>query len=96
MADKETNKRGLYKFEVDYGRMGVISGVFIADKKEVDLLIGKRIFLGDALGKHSDVDLEVEAEYITLITDDSNVITIISNKGRNKNIAGYNPLDYLG
>lgn len=86
---------GLYRFEVDFGRMGIVSGAFIEKKKEVSLLVGKNVFLGDALGKHSDVSITIENEHLTLITDDIDLLEFLKKENGSKNIAGYNPLDYL-
>ena len=45
----------LYKFHWDCGRMGNLDGVFIAEPKEIEALIGKEIHFGEVLGKHSDI-----------------------------------------
>lgn len=86
---------GLYKFEVDFGRMGIISGAFIAKKEEVKSLMGKTIYLDDALGKHSDIDITLERSYFKLICDDPFVVSYLQQTNGSKNIAGYNPLDYI-
>lgn len=55
----------LYHFYVDYGRMGEIEGLFIADEDEVKRSIGKQVYLGEVLGKHSEVYFDLEEEMFT-------------------------------
>lgn len=45
----------LYSFELDWGRMGSLEGLFIAEEKDVKDIIGKNVQFGEVLGKHSDV-----------------------------------------
>ena len=62
----------LYKFHVDYGRQGDLEGLFIAEEKDVKQIIGKNIYFGEVLGKHSDVSETMTEEMfgeINLPTD---------------------------
>lgn len=82
---------GVYKFVASYGRMGTLSGVFISDQPTIDSIIGKTISFGDALGKHSDVRIEIEPKMIRLLTDDSDFVSKFKEFGL---ATGTNPLVY--
>lgn len=65
----------VYKYEEYFGRMGSLDGVFVASDKDIaDLKRIKRIYLGEVLGKHSEVSATASDETIKLITDDQNVV----------------------
>lgn len=77
----------LWKFEWA-GGYSFIGGLFKATDEEVESLIGKRISLGEADGKYSDVYGTVERGEIQLVSDNPVVVEAIPN-------FGYNPLEYL-
>jgi hypothetical protein len=72
----------LYKFEADFGRMGELMGIFSATEEQVLRIMGKEIYFGECLGKHSDIEVTIKPGMITEITD-MNDIRI-----------GYNPVEY--
>jgi len=85
-------KRGVYRFERDFGRSGALSGIFIEDADEVAAAIGRKARFGEVLGKHSDVECELAEEDIVLLTDDPSFV----EKFREfKCWSGINPLRYL-
>ena len=84
--------RGIYRFHVDCGRSGELFGLFVADSAEVEKAIGRRIYFSDVLGKHSEIDGELEAEEVALISDEPDDVATFD---RLKLTTGYNPLDYL-
>lgn len=86
-------KLGLYKFYWDCGRNGDIEGLFAAYDKEIERLIGKEIYLGEVLGKHSEVSGVVESDDITLLSEDEKLLEVIID---NDISCGYCPTDYLG
>lgn len=86
------NKKGLYKFYWDCGRMGHLDGLFIATKEDIFRLIGSYIYFGEILGKHSEIDGTVEADDIILLTNSEEVIKVFED---NNISVGYNPLNYL-
>lgn len=45
----------LWKFELDWGRMGTLEGLFVSEPEPLMELIGKEIYFGECLGKHSEV-----------------------------------------
>lgn len=86
------NKLGLYRFYHDYGRSGTLEGLFLANADDVDVAIGDTAYLGEVLGKHSDVVVTLNGNNIIFITDDEEVVNMIENF---ELICGINPLDYI-
>lgn len=85
----------LYKFNWDCGRMGDVDGIFIADEKDVKKIIGKEIWFGEILGKHSDVGGIIEKDEITELTSDQKFINKCVEIFGSLSLSGYNPLDYI-
>ena len=83
----------LYSFELDYGRSGYLEGLFIAEEDEIKNLIGKEVYFGEVLGKHSEVYDDMTEEMFTVIDVPSEVVSILEEKV-GANISGYNPLEY--
>ena len=86
--------RTLYYFEADFGRMGTIDGIFVADDKKVKGAIGKTAYFGEILGKHSDIAKKLEEKDFLVATTDQNFISYFV-KIFGKHATGYNPLDYV-
>lgn len=84
--------KGLYKFYCDYGRMGDLEGIFVADSNEINNIIGKTVYFGEVLGKHSNIYGEIEEDDIDLLTNDQDFIV----KAQEYKLVptGYNPLSY--
>jgi hypothetical protein len=87
--------KGLYSFFWDCGRMGEVSGTFIADSEEVAKAIGKSVYFGEILGKHSEVFGTLDEGDIELKTDNQEFITMFESILGENWSTGYNPLDYL-
>jgi len=86
--------KNLYQFYWDCGRMGSVEGLFVADDKAVDKAYNKRVYLGEVLGKHSEISGVLKQDDITLVSDDQSKITwLVSLLG--ENISGFNPLEYM-
>lgn len=83
----------LFKFDVDFGRMGEIGGVFVATQEEVDNIVGKEVDFGEALGKHSEVCFEIEAEHITKMDVSAEAIEELRSV-LGDTWSGYNPIEY--
>lgn len=86
--------RNLYKMTLNFGRMGTLEGVFVADSAEVEALRDREVYFGEVLGKHSDCtwtfdDLD---ETVKVMTDDRPFIERFESLGL---ASGYNPLDYI-
>lgn len=84
----------LYQFSFNCGRMGDLSGLFIATQDEVDAAMGKEIYFGEVLGKHSEISGLLKPGNLKRIDVDQSVIETISEVLGNT-WSGYNPLDYL-
>jgi len=84
-------KESIFKFSKDFGRMGFLSGVFVAEQKDINDLIGKEVYFGEVLGKHSDIYCTLEQEDFQQLTDDKDFI----EKFKNFQLStGINPLHY--
>lgn len=85
--------KALFKMNFDYGRMGSLEGLFIAEKEYIDFLVEKEleVSFGEVLGKYSDVCGRVAPEEVTMVTTDENVLQVIEQY---KLENGYNPLGY--
>lgn len=82
----------LYKFYWDCGRMGEVDGLFVADSDDIEKALGKQVYFGEILGKHSEVYGDLEECDCKVITDDPQVIKIFEDY---KISSGFNPLNYL-
>lgn len=78
----------IWKFHWDCGRSGDVTGYFRATNQEVEDSLGMRVYFGEILGKHSEVDGVLEERDLTLVSNDPVVVNTY-------NTSGYNPLDYL-
>jgi len=83
----------LYRFQADFQRYGNLSGLFIADEITVQEAIGKELYFGEVLGKHSDIFLTLQEDNIEVVTDDQEFIAKAKTYGLAHN--GYNPLYHL-
>jgi len=81
-------KEKLYSFYWDCGRQGEVEGLFKATEEEINRAIGQQVYFGEILGKHSEVYGTLDEGDITLVSDDS---LIVSNSAE----SGYNPLNYV-
>lgn len=84
----------LWKFYWDCGREGYIEGLFVATKDEAGGLVGKQVYFGEVLGKHSEIYGEIESDEITQVPlDDESITKVAAVLG--DTWSGYNPLHYL-
>ena len=84
----------IYKLEWDFGRMGSLEGVFVADSDDIKKLLENEteIYFGEVLGKHSEVFGVIKSKHLTEVTDDEKFIDLFEKYGLE---SGYNPFDYL-
>ena len=82
----------LYKFYWDCGRMGHLSGIFVADDEAVKEVIGKEIYFGEVLGKHSEIFGYLDEKDLTVLTDDQVFIKKFLELDCE---CGRNPINYL-
>lgn len=82
--------KGIYKYYQDFGRMGYLSGVFVATADEIEDIIGKEIYFGEVLGKHSEVASTMKEEYFTLVTTNEEFVKMFEDYDLS---TGTNPFD---
>ena len=87
-----TGKEGVYRWRQSFGRAGSLTGVFVARSDEVESVIGRGVYWGEVLGKHSDVSGELEASDFALLTDDTDFIEKFRRFGLD---TGHNPIERL-
>lgn len=72
--------------------MGSVEGIFVADEAEIGYHKGKKAFLGEVLGKFSDVVDDDWESNLTVLTDDQEFIAkFLEFKAE----SGFNPLNYV-
>jgi hypothetical protein len=86
--------RYLWSFYWDCGRQGGVEGLFVATDDEVKAVIGKRVYFGEILGKHSDVYGTLEANDMAKMGLDSETVEKVTAL-LGETWSGYNPLQYL-
>jgi hypothetical protein len=76
-------------------RAGDIEAVFICHEYELEQLYGHVMHLGEVLGKHSEVTVEIGGpEDVEILCKDQGKIAIVEEIF-GTSIAGINPFDYL-
>ena len=85
--------KNLYLMSLDFGRMGELEGKFFATPEEIKALIGKDIYFGEVLGKHSEVECRIDKEDIKLITDNQEFLQMAEDLNIDIS-SGYDPLEY--
>lgn len=85
-----TPNKAAYKFYWNAGKMGSLEGLFTLTDEEYQSLVGTEVYFGEVLGKHSEVYGTIEANDLTELTRNQEIVKFIAN-----NPSGYNPLDYL-
>lgn len=84
--------KGIYRFYWDCGRSGELNGVFVADSVDVEKAIGREIYFGEVLGKHSEISGKIEANEIALVSDDPGDVQTFERLGLE---TGHNPITTL-
>lgn len=72
-------------------RGGKVEGLFVAEPDEVAAAIGKEVYFGEILGKHSEIYGTLDADEVTEVSTDPAVVAFVEEHGP----FGYNPLHYL-
>jgi hypothetical protein len=84
--------KAIYRIGFDFGRQGHLDGIFCRDKEEVTSAIGKEVYFGEVLGKHSECTWLIEEGEIEMVTDDPQAVEVFEKYSFD---TGYDPLDYL-
>lgn len=83
----------MYRYDQDYGRMGSLSGVFLADEKDLAWFMGAEVWADDVLGKHSEVPISFDESTVTEVeVSEQTVADLLRVLG--KNISGTTPYDF--
>lgn len=84
----------LYRFHEYCGRMGDLTGIFVAEETDVQKLIDEHttVHFGEVLGKHSDIQVRIEASNFEALTDDP---SFIEKFEQFRCASGINPFSYL-
>ena len=85
----------LYKFIYDYGRHGMLHGLFIADEESVKQAVGKHVYFGEVLGKHSEVQGDLTERDFLIQSEDQELIQKLLDVFEKPTLCGYNPLHYI-
>lgn len=83
----------LYRFHWDCDRMGEVWGVFVAREEEVKQALGKRVYFGEILGKHSEIQGTLCEEDLEVVSTDADFIQRAVLAGLVP--VGHNPLSYI-
>ena len=84
----------IYKFYVDCGCSGSLSGVFTAESYDMEMLIssGYEVCFGEVLGKHSDISGCIEETEITTVSSDPKDVEVFERLDLH---TGHNPFDRI-
>ena len=85
--------RALYRFYWDCGRNGDLEGIFWSTPEDVSNLVGKRLYFGEVLGKHSEIYGDFQIEDVEILTDDQDFIDKAIEYGLVP--TGFNPFGYI-
>ena len=84
--------RTIYKMVLDCGRQGVVSGIFAADSDDFRVILGKKFYMDDVLGKHSEICGVFDEGDFQVVTDDKGAVDIFDTY---QLACGYNPFDFV-
>ena len=87
--------KAIYEFYWDCGRQGEVSGTFIANKAQVANAVGSEVYFGEILGKHSEVYGTLDANDLTMKTDDQEFIDKFQEILGDDYSIGHNPLSHI-
>jgi hypothetical protein len=83
---------GVYRYAESFGSHGDLASVFLATAGDIAAAMGKTAYLGEVLGKRSEVTATIDADTVTLATADPAVVEVVRALGLE---TGINPLDYI-
>lgn len=84
--------RGLYRYTMDSEKMGDVEGIFVSTDRAIEKQMGKEVYFGEILGKHSEISGTLHPYQITMLTSDQKAVEIVEKYNLE---TGYNPLDYI-
>lgn len=89
------NNKILVSFALNCGRMGDLDGLFITTHDAIIAAIGKTAYFGEVLGKHSDVEWEIDGSCLTEKSADQELIAKLEAMFGRPTLCGFNPLEYV-
>lgn len=92
---QDNNQQVLAKFFWNFRRSGDVEGVFICTKQQIADAVGKDVYFGEILGKHSEVYGTLDEGDIEILSGDPKVIEVLLGVFPDGKISGYNPLNYI-
>ena len=87
--------KALVQFYWDCGRSGDVEGLFIRAKEDLSKIIGKEVYFGEILGKHSEVYGTINDGDLVVVSEDQSVIKVLEDIFTDGTISGYNPFEFL-
>lgn len=84
----------LWRFYWDCGRQGNLEGLFVATENEIKEVIGKDVYFGEVLGKHSEIYGTIEENDIKKIDLDYKTVEKVE-KVLGDTWSGFNPFEYV-
>lgn len=72
--------------------MGQLDGIFVAECWQITASVGKNVYFGEVLGKHSDISGTLEEGEVELISDNPSDVEVFE---RLDLATGYNPITIL-
>lgn len=82
----------LWTWFIDCGRMGDLTGAFIATEEEVERALGYEIYLDEPLGKHSEINVELERDQFQDWEISEQSIGVLVDK-LGTTLSGFNPVE---
>jgi hypothetical protein len=85
----------LYKFHWDCGRMGSLEGLLFATPEEIESALGKEVYFGEVLGKHSEIYGTINLKDFEKLEIDNETVLKLYNVIDDRTLSGYNPFEYI-
>lgn len=85
--------KAIYKFHFDCGRQGMLEGIFVAEKEDVEILVeeGIEVYFGEVLGKHSEIYGPIQDVDLSFVTDSQDAVNVVLDLDLS---TGFNPFSY--
>ena len=84
--------KAIFKFKWDCGRSGYLTGLFVESREIVAATVGKGVYFGEVLGKHSEVYGTIAEGEIIEVTPDSEMVELFEEHQLS---TGFNPCEHL-
>lgn len=91
-ATFSNDTKGVYKFHVNCGRQGSLSGIFVATAQAVADAMGKEVWFDEPFGKYSEVTIMLDSDCIKLVSEAAEVVRVVEEHGLSN---GENPLELI-